>query len=100
MTIEVSQADIATDAAIEAELRDLGLHFLKLVVPAVDNEPHWHSFSSVFYVSEGTLQLTDVETVISPSARQILIGNGFLEELVLTVDRPGGRVCLGRPAPR
>ncbi|MDH3644838.1 MAG: cupin domain-containing protein [Gammaproteobacteria bacterium] len=62
MTIEVTQPGIESEAAVEAELRDLGLHFLKFEVPAVDNASHWHSFSSVFYVNEGTLLLTDVET--------------------------------------
>ena len=62
MSIEVTQPGIKSESAVEAELRGAGLHFLKFEVPAVENGAHWHSFSSVFYVSEGTLQLTDVES--------------------------------------
>jgi len=62
MAIEVTQPGIESEAAIEAELRGLGLHFLKFEVPAVANTSHWHSFSSVFYVNEGSLELTDVES--------------------------------------
>lgn len=45
----------------------------------------------------GSFELTDVETLISPQATGVLIGNGALEEFVLTVDYLRGRVCLSRP---
>ena len=62
MGIEVTQPGIESNQAVEAELRELGLHFLTLDVPPVENTSHWHSFSSVFYITTGNLQLTDVES--------------------------------------
>jgi mannose-6-phosphate isomerase-like protein (cupin superfamily) len=60
MGIEVSHPAPLSAEDAETELRSQGLHFLTLDVPAVENTAHWHSFSSVFYITSGTLQLTDV----------------------------------------
>ena len=60
MEITVTRPEIDTEDKIEAELRRQGLYFLKLDVPAVENGSHWHDFSSTFYITEGTLYLSDV----------------------------------------
>ena len=62
MTIEVRNGGGKSPADIEAELTEAGLHFLALDVPPVENSAHWHDFSSVFYVTKGSLRLTDVES--------------------------------------
>lgn len=59
-SIEVTQPGIESPHAVEAQLRGMGLHFLTLDVPPVENTAHWHSFSSVFYITKGSLMLTDV----------------------------------------
>jgi len=41
------------------ELELNGLHIMEMDVPAVDNEPHWHRFSTWLYVLEGELTITD-----------------------------------------
>ena len=35
-------------------------HVLELDVPPVDNRAHWHNFSSQFYLTAGSLEITDV----------------------------------------
>lgn len=35
-------------------------HVLELDVPPVDNGAHWHHFSSEFYLTAGSLTITDV----------------------------------------
>ena len=43
------------------ELEMNGMHIVEMDVPAVDNEPHWHSFSTWLYIVEGELEITDTE---------------------------------------
>ena len=84
MTIEVRNGDGKSPAAIEAELTEAGLHFLALDVPPVENGAHWHDFSSVFYVTKGSVRLTDVESGevldVQPGCRVSVSGreDGFL----------------------
>ncbi len=47
-------------------------------------------------VQVGGETVRDVVTLISPTAGAVLIGNGFLQHFVLTLDYQGGRVCLER----
>lgn len=35
-------------------------HVLELDVPPVDNTAHWHHFSSQFYLTAGSLTITDI----------------------------------------
>lgn len=35
-------------------------HVLQLDVPPVENSAHWHRFSSQFYLTAGSLEITDV----------------------------------------
>ncbi len=37
-----------------------------------------------------------VETIVSDSATQVAVGNGFLQKFVLTVDFGASRICLGQ----
>ena len=59
MSIDVRDGDGKSPAEIEAELTGAGLHFLALDVPPVENTAHWHDFSSVFYITKGSVRLTD-----------------------------------------
>lgn len=43
------------------ELEINGLHVVEMDVPAVNNEPHWHDFSTWLYILEGELLITDTE---------------------------------------
>ena len=62
MSIEITQAEFNRDAA-EAVFRDRGFpFFVALDVPPVENTTHWHSFSSLFYITKGSVSLTDGET--------------------------------------
>ena len=45
-------------------------------------------------VRVGGLEATEVPAILSEIHGPILIGNGFLKHFVLTVDYPGGRICL------
>ena len=62
MGIEITNPGVASAADVESELKGLGLYFMPLDVPPVENTSHWHDFSSVFYITEGTVHLTDVAT--------------------------------------
>jgi len=62
MSIEVKNGDGKSPTDIEAELTGAGLHFLALDVPPVENSAHWHNFSSIFYITKGSLRLTDVKS--------------------------------------
>lgn len=51
------------EAEARAAFARAGLdHVLELDVPPVDNGAHWHHFSSEFYLTAGTLELTDIGT--------------------------------------
>ncbi len=62
MGVEITNPGSQSADAIEAELKGLGLFFTPLDVPPVENTSHWHDFSSVFYITEGSVRLTDVES--------------------------------------
>ncbi len=69
MPIEITQTDIESPDAFAAELKELGFpFFLPLDVSPVENTSHWHSFNSVFYITEGTVKLTDVATGVTREA--------------------------------
>ena len=69
MGIKVTNAEIESEEAFKAELESAGLpFFMPLEVPPVENTSHWHSFSSVFYITEGKVQLTDVATGVTHEA--------------------------------
>lgn len=48
--------------ALESELRDAGMHVMRLDVPPVMNTSHWHTFDSRFYILSGHLTLSDAES--------------------------------------
>ena len=63
MGIEITRVDLPTQEEAQAALKEAGFpFFVPLDVPPVENTSHWHSFSSVFFVTEGNVQLTDVAT--------------------------------------
>lgn len=69
MGIEVTHADLPTEEAAQAALKDAGFpYFVPLDVPPVDNTSHWHSFSSRFFITRGSLKVTDVETGVTHEA--------------------------------
>ena len=50
-----------SEAEARAGFAQAGLdHVLELDVPPVDNTAHWHHFSSQFYLTAGSLEITDV----------------------------------------
>lgn len=62
MSIEITQAGFNPDDA-EATFRARGFaYFTPLDVPPVENTTHWHSFDSIFYITKGSVHLTDGET--------------------------------------
>lgn len=61
MGIEVSQVSDLDADRLERDLAADGWHTLRLDVPPVYNQAHWHHFDSVFYILEGSLTLHDTE---------------------------------------
>ena len=55
------------------EIADKGLHVCEMNVPAVDNQSHWHRFSTLIYILDGELHITDSahgeELVAGPGSR-------------------------------
>jgi mannose-6-phosphate isomerase-like protein (cupin superfamily) len=59
MQLEVTHGHRLTAEEAVAELEKLGLHPVVADVRATENEFHWHDFDSVFYILEGSLDVTD-----------------------------------------
>ena len=62
MGVSVAVGTLLDEADAVRRLREAGLHVMKLDVPAVHNEAHWHHFDAEFYILSGSLQLTDAAT--------------------------------------
>lgn len=82
---------------IEAEIAAAGLHRIEMDVPAVNNEDHWHAFSTSLYILGGELRITDtargVTEVAGPGARV------DVPERVLHREASGGyRIVAGMTA--
>ena len=60
MEVSVAVDALGSEAEAEQALARAGMHVMKLDVPAVENDPHWHHFDAEFYILSGSLQLTDV----------------------------------------
>ena len=60
MGVSVAVDALGSEAEAEQALAQGGMHVMKLDVPAVENDPHWHHFDAQFYILSGSLQLTDV----------------------------------------
>ena len=62
MTVTVIQDKYESeDQALQAYMH-AGLHTMRLDVPPVANESHWHHFDSEFYIVAGQLTLTDIDS--------------------------------------
>lgn len=49
------------ESKARAQFAQAGLdHVLELDVPPVDNSAHWHHFDAQFYLTAGSLRITDV----------------------------------------
>ncbi len=60
---EIKQDAWPGEAEARAAFTQVGLeHVLELDVPPVDNTAHWHHFSSQFYLTAGSLEITDIAT--------------------------------------
>jgi mannose-6-phosphate isomerase-like protein (cupin superfamily) len=62
MGVSVAADALKSESEAEGALMQAGLHVMRLDVPAVDNDAHWHHFDAQFYILSGSLQLTDVES--------------------------------------
>lgn len=63
VSVEYDCLDSETEA-LEL-LGSSGLHTMTVPVPPVSNEPHWHHFDSIFFILEGSLELTDSESGVT-----------------------------------
>ena len=57
--IVVHPNHFSSEEQVFDELEINGLHIVEMDVPAVDNEPHWHDFSTWIYILRGELNITD-----------------------------------------
>jgi hypothetical protein len=63
MSIVVRQDYFSSADEVAKEIEDAGWHPLTMDAKADENTTHWHDFDlAVFYVTRGTLFLTDTET--------------------------------------
>ena len=62
MELSVTHGHTLTEEEAVAEIVKLGLNPIVADVPPAENEFHWHDFDSVFYVLEGSLDVTEHET--------------------------------------
>ena len=53
------------EAQAYAEIEEMGYHAMFFDFPAEENEPHWHDFDSVLYVTAGEL-IVSVEGMEEP----------------------------------
>ncbi len=65
MAVAVEYDCFESESDALALLQSAGLHTMALAVPPVDNTSHWHHFDSVFFILEGSLELTDVASGIT-----------------------------------
>lgn len=73
MKITVEPAHFDSSESARREIADHGLHLCEMSVPPVDNETHWHDFSTLIYLLDGELRITDTASgevlVAGPGAR-------------------------------
>jgi len=62
MGVSVAAEALGSEAEAEQGLTRAGMHVMRLEVPAVENDSHWHHFDAEFYILSGALRLTDVES--------------------------------------
>lgn len=59
MQIVVSPNHFTTPEEARQEIYEQGLHLCEMAVPPVNNESHWHRFSTQIYILDGELRITD-----------------------------------------
>lgn len=73
MKISVQPDYFESPEDAQREIAEMGLHRCDMDVPAVDNRSHWHDFSTLIYILDGELRITDSsrdeELVAGPGAR-------------------------------
>ena len=60
MKLSVHRKHFKSPSQAYDEIEIAGLYTVEMSVPAVNNESHWHDFSTWIYVLEGELLITDV----------------------------------------
>lgn len=65
MAISVEYDCLESESEALELLAASGLHTLTLDVPPVHNESHWHHFDSIFFIVDGSLQLTDADSGVT-----------------------------------
>ncbi len=61
MQISVNRAHFKLPSEAGREIAEEGLYVCEMNVPPVDNQSHWHDFSTLIYILEGELHITDSE---------------------------------------
>lgn len=74
--IAVHQDHFSTADEAREKISAAGLHTMEMNVPAVQNQSHWHTFSTRIYILEGVLLITD-----SARGRVLRAGPGSLVEV-------------------
>lgn len=62
MELQITHGHSLTAEQAVTALEELGLHPVVADVPPTENEFHWHDFDSVFYILDGSLDVTDHAT--------------------------------------
>jgi hypothetical protein len=62
MNIAVFHDHFSTLDEAQKEIAEHQLYPIEMAVPPVDNQSHWHDFSTRIYILDGELQITDIST--------------------------------------
>jgi len=90
--ISVEQNHFPSPEAVRQEIADQGMHLCEMKFPAVDNQSHWHRFSTLIYILDGELHIKD-----SARAEVLVAGPGSrvsVPERVLHSERSDGYTIL------
>ena len=61
-SLDVTMNHFETEEEALNEAKSLGLYAFTQNVPSSTDFPHWHDFDLVFYILEGTMQITECDT--------------------------------------
>ncbi|MGI9324750.1 MAG: hypothetical protein ACR2PZ_05990 [Pseudomonadales bacterium] len=82
-----------------ALLQSAGMHTMALAVPPVNNSTHWHHFDSVFFILEGSLELTDAASGVTHQCRLGCRISVPAKALHYELSTTGYRIALGTSVP-